>query len=674
MHKIVKRWAPVSLALAITGGGLVAAIPAHAQSSSDKQYTVNFKNTDITEMIRFVANAMDMTVVLDPAVKGQVKVISSKAMTREELYNLFLTVLDINGFTALETNGILHVVPRKDARTGPSSVNPEQPFNAEFVTEVIQLDNIDAAKLIPILRPLVPQQSHMAAYANSNAIIVSDIAANIERIRSVIKAVDTGAVETTEVVALAHASAEDVVKMITSLERTAKSGKNAADAKTSLVADRRTNSVVIHGDEIERSRVKTLIRYLDEPNKQQGNSRVIYLEYAKAVDVAAVLNKVIQNIGKVGTTAGAKGSAATNKTAAVEADEATNSLIVTADKTLMDELESMIERLDIRRAQVLVEAIIVELEDVGGKELGIQWLYDSESGGFGSSINGIGTGTGLVGAIGSTVLDTASTTADLAAALAGNPGQVFGLGRINEGNTDFAMLINALQTDTEANILSTPSLLTMDNNEAMISVGQEVPFVTGSYTSTGTGSNPSNPFQTIEREDVGIMLKVTPHINEGDSLVLELEQEVSSLTGTSSTDVITNQRKIKTSVLAQDGETIVLGGLVKDDVQESVQKVPVLGSIPLLGRLFRSNVTNITKTNLLIFIRPTIIRDSATLVGASAEKYDYIRRLQQGERRSGVDLLDDDDLPLLPEWQEQMRKLDEMRDSESDGDSASGMP
>jgi general secretion pathway protein D len=648
----------------LIGTGLLMAMSATAFAQN---WTVNFKDADIHEVIKFVADARDLVVVVDPQVKGKVRVVSSKTLNDEELYNLFLTVLEINGYSAIDSKGILHIVPSKDARTAPSAVNPVQPYNAQFITEVIQLKNIDAAKLIPILRPLVPQQSHMAAYANSNAIILSDTAANIERMRKLIEKVDNNAVEKTEIMTLQFASAEDVVSLITNLDKQEKADRGAAMSPAMLVADTRTNSVVVLGDEMARERVKFLIKHLDEPNRQNSNSRVIYLEYAKAVDVAAVLNKVVQNLSAVAADKNSK------KSAAVEADETTNALIITADKNLMGELVGMVKSLDIRRAQVLVEAIIVELQDVGGRELGVQWLFQNESRGFGSSVNSVGSNSALLGNVAGAALgdstdangDAVNTTLNLAAALAGAPGQVFGIGKLQNPGTDFAVLLNALSTDTEANILSTPSLLTLDNNEASITVGQEVPFVTGRYTSTGNSTNPSSPFQTIERQDVGITLKVTPHINEGDSLILELEQEVSSLTGASSSDLITNQRKISTSVMAQDGETIVLGGLVKDDVQESVQKVPLLGDIPLLGRLFRSNNTKITKTNLLVFIRPTIIRSADRLRGATAEKYGYIRDLQLQEREQGVNFASDESLPVLPEWQQQLEALKREKNDEA---------
>jgi general secretion pathway protein D len=328
----------------------------------------------------------------------------------------------------------------------------------------------------------------------------------------------------------------------------------------------------------------------------------------------------------------------------------------------MQSIESVIRRLDIRRAQVLVEAIIVELEVLDGQDLGIQWMFRTDNGVYGSNVS---DGSGTLGAISGALLDgTDSNSASLATALGGVPGTTVGVGRLGD-DLDFNILLNALQQNSGANILSTPSLLTMDNHEAFIVVGQNVPFVTGSYTNTGSGSsNPNNPFQTIERENVGISLYVTPHINEGDSVVLDIEQEISSLVSSlafAASDVITNERKVNTQVLANDGETVVLGGLIKDDVQESEQRVPLLGSIPLLGKLFRSTSVSYTKSNLLIFLRPTIIREPGELQGATAEKYRYIRDQQQKKREQGVIYLDEEVLPLLPEWEEQLKALDDMK-------------
>ncbi|MEM8500067.1 MAG: type II secretion system secretin GspD [Pseudomonadota bacterium] len=642
------------------------------------QWKINFNETEINELVKFVADATGMTIVVDPKVKGKVKVISTKAVNTDELYELFLSILEVHGFAAVKSGEVLRIVPTKDARSLPVPVSGGS--GGEIVTHVIQLKNVAAAKLIPILRPMVPQQAHMAAYAPSNSIIISDTAANINRIREVISQMDRSADQSTTVVKLKHAAAEEVVRLLENLEKTDTS-KDASAARVSLVADTRTNTVLVTGDKAERIRIRSLISHLDSPLDQSGNARVIYLKYAKAKELADVLSKVVQGMAKLQA---AKPGANPNSAAAgrggsstIEADESTNALIITADAAIMSTLEEMIERLDIRRAQVLVEAIIVELQAIDNKDLGVQWVAADRNAGFGSSSNG----DGLLTSIGAAALDngqdttttvttpqggtTTTTTPDdglinLAGALANNIGQTFGVGKLNEDGTSFAVLINALEEDTEANILSTPSLLTLDNSPASISVGQNVPFLTGSFTNA-SGDGVNNPFQTIERENVGISLNVTPSINEGDSVILEIEQEVSSLTGTVASDIITNERSVSATVLAKDGEIIVLGGLIKDEVQETLRKVPLLGDIPILGRLFRSTGTSVNKTNLYVFLKATIMRDSVTLSGATAEKYKYIRTQQLNRKLRGVDLVDTEKLPLLPEWEEQLRQLQKSR-------------
>ena len=637
------------------------------------QWKINFNETEINELVKFVADATGLTIVVDPKVKGKVKVISSKSVNTEELYSLFLSILEVHGFAAVKSGDVLRIVPTKDARSLPVPVSGGK--GGEIVTHVIQLKNVAAAKLIPILRPMVPQQAHMAAYAPSNSIIISDTAANIGRIREVISKMDRSADQSTTITKLKFASAEEVVRLLENLEKTDK-GKDAAAARVSLVADTRTNSVLVTGDRAERNRIRSLINHLDAPLAQSGNARVVYLKYANAKDLATTLSSVVQNIAKLDASKpGAKAAgSSTQAGSTIEADEATNSLIITADPAIMRNLEAIIARLDIRRTQVLVEAIIVELNVGDDKNLGVQWVFADKGAGFGSSSNG----DGLLANIGAAALDsgqdntttvidpntgvtTITTVPDdglinLAGALAGNLGQTLGIGKLNENGTSFAVLIDALKQNSESNILSTPSLLTLDNSPASISVGQNVPFLTGSFTNA-SGSGANNPFQTIERENVGISLNVTPHVNEGDSVVLEIEQEVSSLTGTAASDIITNERSISATILAQDGETIVLGGLIKDEVQETVRKVPILGDIPGLGRLFRSNRSKVSKTNLYVFIKPTIIRDSATLTGATAEKYKYIRTQQLNKRLRGVDLVDESNLPLLPEWEQQLNNL-----------------
>ncbi len=640
-----------------------------------QDFTVNLKETDIQELIKFVSEATGTTIVVDPAVKGKVKVVSSKPVNASELYDLFLAILDVHGYTAVRSGGVVRIIQNKDARSASVPVADAAAGlggNDEYVTQVLRLDNISAAKLIPVLRPLVPQQAHMAAYAPSNAIIISDSASNIGRIRDIIERMDQSAVQETDVVALRYAVAEDVVRMLEKL--------NASEAKNSggeidvlLVPDKRTNSVLVTGDELQRARINKLITYVDTPLEQTGNVKVIYLEYAQATEIAEVLTRVMQNISKLDTGEGSNNRASSN-TATIEADEGTNSLIITADADEMAALESVIQRLDIRRAQVLVEAIIVELEVIDGQDLGLQWLFVNDSGLYGSNIDAdTARARRIAGALApGDDADTGVSTGDfdvgaLAGALAQTPGLSLGWGVVDD-DLSMTVILNALEEQTNANILSTPSLLTLDNQEAFITVGQEVPFVTGSFTNTGANNGAQNPFQTIERQNVGITLTVTPQVNEGDSVVLDIEQEVNSLTGATllaseaASDLITNERKIQTKVLAQDGRVVVLGGLIQDDVQNTEQRVPLLGDIPYLGRLFRNDAVSVTKRNLLIFIRPTIIRDEAALAGATALKYRYIRDQQLERREAGVEFFGDEVVPVLPDWEQQILQLEEIRE------------
>ncbi|MCB1705604.1 MAG: type II secretion system secretin GspD [Halioglobus sp.] len=642
---------------------LLLALLLGSASLSAQDYTVNLNDTDIQELIKFVAEATGKTIVVDPAVKGKVKVISSKPVSAGELYELFLSILDVHGYAAVTSGGVVRVIQNKDARSAPVGVSDGSSTSTSeaYVTQVLRLDNISAAKLIPVLRPLVPQQAHMAAYAPSNAIIISDISSNIDKIRDIIDRMDKSAVQQTDVIKLRYAVAEDVVKMLDQLN---KSEAKAAggEQETLLVADTRTNSVLISGDELERARMGRLIEHLDTPLEQSGNVKVIYLEYADAMAIAEVLTRVMKNISELEPADGIK--AGGGNTSTIEADEGTNALIITADTDEMAALEAVIQRLDIRRAQVLVEAIIVEMEVIDGQDLGLQWLFADNSGFYGSNINADDARARNIAAA---VLPDDGTDdiniGTLAGALAGTPGLSLGWGQVSDG-LSMTVILNALKETSNANILSTPSLLTLDNQEAYITVGQNVPFVTGSFTSTADSA--TNPFQTIERENVGITLTVTPHINEGDAVVLDISQEVSSLSGLSVTntasDIITNERKIETKVLAVDGQIVVLGGLIKDDVQDAQQKVPLLGDIPYLGRLFRSDAEKVTKQNLMIFIRTTIIRDNEALAGASAEKYRYIRDQQMQRKDQGLTYLDDANLPMMDEWKDQLKELDSLKE------------
>ncbi len=662
MHATFAKFKALIQSLAL----LMALCVPHAMA---QDFTVNLKDTDIQEFIEFVADVTETTIVVDPSVKGKVKVISSKPVSKAELYDLFLSILDVHGYTAVRSGAVVRVVPNKNARSSPVDViSGTSVINDEYVTQVIRLENVSAAKLIPVLRPLVPQQAHMAAYAPSNAIIISDIRANINRMEEIISRMDQSAVKETEIIKLKYGVATDVVEMLKTLEKSRAADTGDANDEATLVADKRTNSVVVTADELSIERIKGLVDYLDIPLEQSGNVRVMYLEYADATEVAEVLTRVMQNLSRLDDEATGRNRSANASKSTIEADAGTNSLIITADTDEMAALEAVIARLDIRRAQVLVEAIIVEMEIVEGRELGIQWLFANDSGLYGSNISSSSAQQGRNATIAQAIIpeDSASEdigVRDLAGALSQVPGTTFGWGVVDQGLT-MTTILNALESQGNANILSTPSLLTLDNEEAFITVGQQVPFVTGSYTNTGAANGVANPFQTIQRENVGVTLQVTPQINEGDSVVMDIVQEVSSISQQvlSASDVITNERKIETKVLAKDGDIVVLGGLVKDDVQDSEQGVPLLSDIPVLGRLFRSDVVSVTKSNLLVFLRSTIIRDDADLAGATAEKYRYIREQQRQRRDQGLRFLDDNVMPVLPSWEDRVRTLPEVNE------------
>lgn len=614
------------------------------QGQPEATFTIGSNELDIVKFVQTVAAATGKTIILDPAVKGKVKIMTNNnAMTKDELFELFRAVLELSNFSVVEVGDIVKIIPIKEVRTSPIGELSKTTGSAEVVTDVIPAQNISSAKLLAALRPLVSSNYNINHHDGSNSIIITDTRANIERIRRVIKKIDTAAVPTTEVVQLKYAEAEPLVQTLNQLDGQDKAAAGLSN-KLQMVADKRNNAILLAGEDLQRQRIKSLIKSLDRPAAQTGSVRVIYLEYADAVRVAETLTKVVQNISRLGP--GGEAAGANANAATVEADEDTNALLITAEGDTLNSLLSVVERLDIRRAQVLVEAIIVELNIQDQEELGTEWLFSNENEGlFGAGPSGGSEVPRLAGAI----ADESLTS--LATGLSGITGNALGIAGIG-GRENFLALIKALDSSSKANILSTPILLTMDNKEAEISVGQEVPFQTGSFSSPGNaGGNIGSPFTTFQRESIGIMLKITPQINEGDKVLLDIEQEVSGIdeTATSSQGIITKQSKINTQVLAQDGEIIVLGGLIEEEADQGASRVPVLGSIPILGYLFKYQRTRIQKTNLMVFLRAEIVRDDDVMNAATAEKYQRIRGSQLELRESGLPLMNDKHLPVLPE-------------------------
>jgi general secretion pathway protein D len=533
----------------------------------------------------------------------------------------------------------------------PTTTDANPGRGDQMVTRVIQVDNVAAAQMVPILRPLVPQQGHLAAYPATNVLIISDRAINVERLVSIIRRIDKVSDSEIEIIPLSHASASEVVRVLGSLNRASPVAGGAAGAGGSaqqvLVADERTNSVLLGGDRASRLRMRAIISHLDTPLESGGNTDVVYLRYADATKMVDVLT----GVGKIEEQGAAQGQAAGGSRGSfdIQADEATNALVITAPPDIMKSLKRVISQLDIRRAQVLIEAVIAEVSGDIARELGVQWLFSGDRNGE--------TPIGVVNFTnsGQTVTSVANTVADIANGgslpdIAGNA--LLGFGDVNQSNSfNYVAVVNALASDANTNLLSTPTLVTLDNEEAEIVIGSNVPFVTGSFTpDTGGGTTTSNPFQTIQREDVGLTLRIKPQINEGNAMRLDIEQEVSSIAPSvaGASDIVTDKRSIKTNVMVDDGQVVVLGGLIEEQIGESVQKVPLLGDIPLLGNLFKSRTADVTKTNLMVFIHPVILRDSAVTSNYTNSKYNYIRSLQMNENEDGVNLMYKKQHPVLP--------------------------
>ncbi|WP_395345626.1 type II secretion system secretin GspD [Ningiella sp. W23] len=643
----------------------MAQAQANNQTGEPKVYQPNFKNTEITEFINTVGKNLRRTIIVDPNVRGKITIRSYDPLNEQQYYQFFLNVLQVYDFAVVEMpNGILKVVRSKDAKASNIPVVEGTKFNGdEMITRVMPVYNVPVRELAPILRQLNDQQGggNVVSHDPSNVMMLTGRAAVVNRLVEIIERVDRAGDEEVEVVKLKYASASEMVRIIESISNSA--GNQAAGGKSTprVVADDRTNSVIVSGDVKARQRLINLIERMDQELETSGNTRVIFLNYAKAEDLVKVLQGVsasIQAETQQGGGQQTRRSGGSNRDVSIDAHEDSNSLVITAEPDMMRSLEEVIRQLDVRRAQVQVEAIIVEVSEGDGVTLGVQWV--SEEGGGTQFNNGVipvgGLGVALREAEDRTVQRSTVTAngevvqseetiegnlTPLAQLLGGANGMIAGI--IENG---WGAVVQAVSNDTNSNILATPHLTTMDNEEAFFIVGQEVPIITG----TSTGDNNSNPFQTVDRQEVGIKLKVTPQINEGDAVQMTIEQEVSSVSGATAVDISINKREIKTTVIVDDGGTIVLGGLIDDDVQESVSKVPLLGDIPILGHLFKSTSTTKRKRNLMVFLRPTIVRDGVTMNKISHKKYNFMRAQQLMRQAQGVPLMPNTTGPGLPAW------------------------
>lgn len=646
-------------AAATTVLALLAAVhPAGAADCTNNKnvkVTPNYKDADLGQIVEAVSELTCKNFIIDPRVRAQVTLISATPMNPQEFYEAFLAVLQVNAFVAVPSGKVYKIIPDSTARQLPANDLPERVSGTsdEIVTQIVAIKNVSAAQLVPILRPLIPQSGHLAAYPQSNMLIIADHANNVSRILRIIGRIDQGTDQEVEIIPLEHASASEVVRVVNAL--TASAAEGGGGPAIRLVADDRTNSILIGGEKSQRLRLRALVAHLDTPLEAGGDTQVRYMRYADAEKIATKLKEQIGAV--VAQTTPGQGAAAAQSSSGANADRSitlwadpeTNALVITAPPKAMKQLMLIIDKLDIRRAQVQIESIIVDMSVDHAADLGVNWVIDGSNGnnivgGFVSPVGGV------------SIVDLAKAVNDPSSVTTVPGGTTIGIGRFMDTGVNFAAILRALRSDTNTNIISTPNIVTMDNQEAEIKVAQEVPFVTGSFTNTGGAGGAVNPFQTIQREEVGLILKVTPQINnEGDTVMLKIEQEASNIaqtTGVGDLTAITNKRTITTNVLIQDGGIIALGGLMSDQVTSGTSRVPFLGKIPILGQLFKTTNGKKAKTNLMVFIRPTILRDDAQTAVMTESKYRNIRDAQQKMDNGNVPLLPQERQPALAPYED----------------------
>lgn len=597
--------------------------PGAAEANASETWTVNLKDADIRALVDQVSDITGYSFVVDPRVKGKVTVVSETPMNKEEVYDLFLSVLHVHGFTAVPGDDVIKVIQQSDAKQAAENVTRFKDVPSEqLMTRVIHVDNVSAMQLVPILRPMVASYGHLAGVSAANALIISDHKANIERMEGLIEKLDQPTRAKMEVLPLEEAWVGDIVKLVKELGPGKLSGQgsgNKRDSAASVVADKRGNRLIVGGNSAFRKKIRDLVEKLDTPSTSRGTTKVIRLNHADATKLSEMLSGLMGEI-----TENNKGSQKGGKSnVSVHANKGLNALVVRAEPQLMSEIEFIVNQLDVRRAQVLIEAAIVEVSREVGQDLGVQWAAGDESGETAAPV--AGTNFSNVGLSLSSVLGTILGGSGSGEESGGNiglgSGLTIGAGERDSNGITWGVLIQALSSSSKANLLSTPSIITLDNSESEIMVGQNVPFRTGQATNTGDGLQ--NPFTTIERKDIGLTLKVKPSISAEDVVKLAVEQTTEDIGQSldAAADLITEKREIKTTVLADNEETIVLGGLINEDYRVTHHKVPLLGDIPLLGALFRSESTSRQKRNLMVFLRPTILREEGQADKVAREEF-----------------------------------------------------
>ena len=637
---------------------LCLAFAACGAMAEDDNITLNFVNADVESVIKAVGQITGKNFLIDPRVRGTVNIVSSRPVARTLIYPILLSALRLQGYAAVESNGVVKILPEADAKLNSGTVilANKPPHGGELVTQVYTLKNQSATQLVAVLRPLIAPNNAISVFPNSNTLVITDYADNLKRIDGIIDAIDQNGGP--EIIALHHASALDVAQTLNKLMN--QGGAVEPGQHFVVVADTRTNSLLLRSDNAAMlDMARNLVAKLDVQTGATGNVHVIYLRNASAVSLAKTLRGAMTGEASAPPTPTASSSplhAAPSSPSPdegggmIQADEAANALIITAPGAIYNNLRAVVDKLDVRQAEIYVEALVAEVSATKAAEFGIQWQNLNGINGTSASIIG-GTNFGTQGAGTANIIGAATNISTLGQGL--NIGIVKGqvtIPGIANPVLNLGVLARALQTDANANILSTPNLLTLDNEEAKIVVGQNVPFITGSYAQTGTTTTTA-PFQTYERKDVGLMLKIKPQISAGDLVRLKIYQEVSSVDPTTINNVsgpTTNKRSIDSTVLVDDGQIIVLGGLIQDSVSENVSKIPVLGDLPVFGNLFRYKSRTHNKTNLMVFLCPHILRNAKSYGGLTSERYDYISGEEKKSHPGSSFLLPDIKGPVLP--------------------------
>ena len=605
---------------------LVSTLCAFFVVQAQETFILNYEDVDIKKVTQDIANFSKKTIILDPRVKGKVTIFSNSSLSSDEVWDVYLRTIQVNGFSALNDENFVRIVPENEATRDQNSGES----GGEFITRVIELKNRSSVELLPLIKPIAGRQANVSSIASINSLLVVDRKSNVERITEVVQSLDEDNTASVTIVDLKNLSSVEAVRILEKL----KSQNNPTINNFVAISFSASNSVIVSANSITTNIIKETLQQLDDDAISEGSVAVIYLKYANAEEVAGIVSSIASRF-----------ISSESEKPIVTYHAPTNSVVVSSDESNIATIKNLISKLDIRRAQVLVEAIVVELSETAARSLGVETIFaGAEEGEIPIGITRFQNGTGpdLLGLTGSAIEsgDNANFSNIAANSLLNSQGIIAGIGRISEDDDSMIAIINAIDADKNSNILTTTSLLAMDNEEASTVIGQEIPITTGE----SLGSNNTNPFRTTSREEVGIKLSVKPQINEGNSVILEIKQEVSGVAGplTGTTDLITNKRTIETTVLVDNNQIIVLGGLVDEDIQEDIQRVPVLGSIPVLGKLFQSSSESKVKKNLMVFLRPKILVDSESVSQISTEKYNFIKAEQLLKQQSNlIDLTKD---------------------------------